>query len=76
MIKIGISTNSSVHGTIMSKKSNQIPKGRLELFVKLLESHSNVERKDIPYPYTSLNGHMITIKLMEGIVYDLSEKAR
>ncbi len=44
----------------MSKKSNEIPKDKLDLYDKLIETNPNIERKGVTMPYTSLNGHMFT----------------
>ena len=37
-----------------------IPAGKLELYEKLIATHSKLERKGAAHPYTSLNGHMFT----------------
>lgn len=44
----------------MSKKSNQIPKDKSELYDKLIETNPDIERKGVTMPYTSINGHMFT----------------
>lgn len=44
----------------MSKKPLQIPKAKLEMYDKLIDSHPEIERKGVTSPYTSLNGHMFT----------------
>ena len=44
----------------MSKSAVDIPEEKLELYDKLIDSHSEIERKGVTNPYTSLNGHMFT----------------
>lgn len=67
----------------MSKKANQIPKDKLELYDKLIATNPNIERKGVTMPYTSLNGHMFTylsktgslgIRLPKGEREDFLEK--
>lgn len=68
---------------IMSKKPNQIPKDKLDLYDKLIETIPDIERKGVTMPYTSLNGHMFTylsktgslgIRLPKGEREDFLEK--
>ena len=44
----------------MSKTKVEIPKEKLELFDRLIESNPEIERKGVTNPYTSFNGHMFT----------------
>ena len=44
----------------MGKSSSQIPADKLELYEKLIDTHTDIERKGVTNPYTSLNGHMFT----------------
>ena len=44
----------------MSKRSVEIPKDKLKLYDKLIESNPAIERKGVTTPFTSLNGNMFT----------------
>ena len=44
----------------MSKPSIDIPREKLALYDKLIESHPEIERKGVTSPYTSANGHMFS----------------
>ena len=45
----------------MSKaKSPDAPPDKVELYEKLVATHSEIERKGAGIPYTSLNGHMFS----------------
>ena len=50
----------------MSKTSAQIPKGKLDLYDKLIATNPNIKRKGVSMPYTSVNGHMFTILSKTG----------
>ena len=41
---------------------------KLELYNKLIESHSEIERKGKNNPYTSLNGHMFSFLGKDGVI--------
>jgi TfoX/Sxy family transcriptional regulator of competence genes len=43
-----------------TKKANNIPVEKLELYEKLVATNPKVARKGAANPYTSLNGHMFT----------------
>ena len=43
-----------------SRKKNNIPADKLELYEKLVKTNPHVERKGAANPYTSWNGHMFT----------------
>jgi TfoX/Sxy family transcriptional regulator of competence genes len=43
-----------------TKKKNNIPVDKMELYEKLVETNPKVERKGAANPYTSLNGHMFS----------------
>jgi TfoX/Sxy family transcriptional regulator of competence genes len=45
----------------MSKTSSEIPKEKLDLYDKLIETNPDIVRKGVSMPYTSTNGHMFTI---------------
>lgn len=44
----------------MSKTASQIPKHKVDLYDKLIETNPDIERKGVTSPYTSMNGHMFT----------------
>ncbi|MGG1679320.1 hypothetical protein ACIFOT_26895 [Neobacillus sp. NRS-1170] len=52
----------------MNKAQSQIPKGKLDLYDKLIETIPNIERKGVTSPYTSLNGHMFTYLSKDGVL--------
>lgn len=41
-------------------KTSKIPPRKLELYDRLVATNSNIERKGVTLPYTSLNGNMFT----------------
>lgn len=43
-----------------TKKKNNIPADKMELYEKLVRTNPKVERKGAANPYTSLNGHMFS----------------
>jgi hypothetical protein len=47
-------------GAIMGKNKVEIPKEKLELYDKLIATNTDIQRKGVTMPYTSLNGHMFT----------------
>jgi TfoX/Sxy family transcriptional regulator of competence genes len=44
----------------MSKSKVEIPKEKLELYDRLIETNPEIIRKGVTNPYTSFNGHMFT----------------
>ena len=42
------------------------PKEKVELYDRLIETHSDIVRKGVSNPYTSLNGHMFTHLSKDG----------
>ncbi len=44
----------------MGKNKVEIPKEKLELYDKLIATNTDIQRKGVTMPYTSLNGHMFT----------------
>jgi hypothetical protein len=51
---------------MVGKKKIEIPKEKLDLYDKLIESNPEIERKGVTSPYTSLNGHMFTYLSKSG----------
>jgi hypothetical protein len=49
-----------------TKKKNDIPSDKFELYEKLVATNPNVQRKGAANPYTSLNGHMFTYLNQSG----------
>lgn len=53
----------------MSKKSDQVPEDKLELYRKLIATHPDMELKGgQKLPYTSVNGNMYTFLTKDGKV--------
>ena len=44
----------------MAAKKSAIPPEKLDLYVKLIATNPNIDRKGDVHPYTSVNGHMFT----------------
>ncbi|MDA4130870.1 MAG: hypothetical protein OK457_08875 [Thaumarchaeota archaeon] len=53
---------------MVAKKAigSSIPSEKVELYDKLIESHSDIKRKGATLPYTSLNGNMFTLLSKTG----------
>lgn len=53
----------------MSKKADQVPQHKLDLYTKLIDTHPEIELKGgQKLPYTSLNGNMYTMLSKAGKV--------
>ena len=53
----------------MAKDTSQIPEDKLALYIKLLDTHPDIELKGgQKLPYTSYNGNMFTFLTKEGRV--------
>jgi hypothetical protein len=60
-----------------NREKSEIPPDKLELYDRLIETNSNVERKGAGLPYTSVNGHMFTFLSASGsLAIRLSETDR
>jgi hypothetical protein len=44
----------------MAKKKVDIPQDKLDAYDRLIASNTDIERKGVTNPYTSVNGHMFT----------------
>jgi len=60
----------------MAKIKNQIPRQKLDLYAKLIESNPKVELKGATMPYTSLNGNMFSFLSEAGLGMRLPKEAR
>jgi len=50
----------------MGETPKNPPKEKVELYDRLIETHSDIVRKGVSNPYTSLNGHMLTHLSKDG----------
>ena len=60
----------------MAKIKKQIPREKLDLYIKLIESNPKVELKGASMPYTSLNGNMFSFLSEAGLGMRLPKEAR
>jgi TfoX/Sxy family transcriptional regulator of competence genes len=50
------------------KEGTTIPSDKLTLYDKLIQTHTDIERKGVKLPYTSFNGHMFTFLSETGVL--------